>query len=163
MILYIVRHAAAVPYGDPDWPDFDRPLTEKGIARFSQFIQALATADFAPGIVATSPLVRCRQTAEILSRMVSRRPPVVAREELAPASDLSGLTSWVAQAAADCDQVAWVGHAPDVGHLAAALIGHGSSQIHFSKGAVAAIQFDGLPARGEGELCWLAMPKLLGC
>lgn len=163
MIVYIVRHAAAVPYGDPEWSDFDRPLTEKGRARFSQFVAALAAADFAPGVVATSPLVRCRRTAEIVAEVVPRHPKVVVRGELAPPSDLGGLIDWVAQSAADLAPVAWVGHAPDVGHLAAALIGDGSAQVHFAKGAVAAIEFDGAPIPGGGELLWLATAKLLGC
>lgn len=163
MVVYIVRHAAAVPYGDPEWSDFERPLTEKGRARFSQFVAALAAVDFAPGVVATSPLVRCRQTAEVLAEVVPRHPQVVMREELAPPSNLAGLIHWVAQTAADLAPVAWVGHAPDVGHLAAALISDGSARIHLAKGAVAAIEFDGAPKPGGGELLWLATAKLFGC
>jgi phosphohistidine phosphatase SixA len=50
-----------------------------------------------------------------------------------------------------------------VSRLTAALIGDGSSLIHFAKGAVAAIRFDGDPTIGGGELQWLATAKLLGC
>jgi len=59
-------------------------------------------------------------------------------------------------------QIAWVGHAPDVNRLAAAMIGDGESVLHFSKGSVAAIEFDDIPALGAGELRWLVTAKVLG-
>jgi phosphohistidine phosphatase SixA len=54
-------------------------------------------------------------------------------------------------------------HAPDVGRLAAALIGQPEGQIRFAKGAVAAIRFDGPAIAGNGELQWLVTAKVLGC
>jgi phosphohistidine phosphatase SixA len=57
-----------------------------------------------------------------------------------------------------------VGHAPDVGDLVAALVSdRGDVTLRFAKGAVACIAFDGVVARGAGELQWLVTAKLLGC
>ena len=120
-------------------------------------------ADSAPAVVATSPLVRCRQTAEIIARQIAGKPRLVPRDELSPGSDLDKLLDWTASFAANEEQIAWVGHAPDVGELAAALIGDGSSNLVFAKGAIAAIEFDGPPARQKGELRWLVTAKILGC
>ena len=164
MILYIIRHAWAGPYGDPAWPDdFQRPLTAEGSLRFAQVVRTLAERDFAPQIVATSPLVRCRQTAEIVARQTPTEPEVVNVDALMPGSDLAEALAWTAGAAAALEQIAWVGHAPDVGNLTGALVGDSSASIRFAKGAVAAVRFDGPPRVGQGELRWLATAKLLGC
>ncbi len=164
MIIYIVRHAWAGSYGDPQWPDdFQRPLTEEGSLRFAQVVQTLAQRGFAPQLVATSPLVRCRETAEIVARQTPHGPEVVELEALMPGSDLAGVLAWTVREAGGLEQVAWVGHAPDVGHLAGALIGEANAWIRFAKGAVAAIRFEDTPEVGEGELRWLATAKVLAC
>lgn len=164
MILYVIRHAWAEQYGDPAWPDDSRrPLTDAGKKRFAKMIEMLVQRDFAPQLIATSPLVRCRQTAEIAAEVVPGSPVVIARDELAPGSDLAGLVAWTNRKAANSSEVAWVGHAPDVGHLTAALIGSPDSQVRFAKAAVAAVRFDAPLVPGEGELRWLVTAKLLGC
>lgn len=168
MILYIIRHAWAGHYGDPQWPDdFQRPLAPQGRKRFAKMVDLLADRGFAPELVATSPLVRCRQTADVvvegLSKKKAAKPRLVELDALAPGSDLESLLAWTDQEAGDCGELAWVGHAPDVGHLAAALIGNPQGWVRFAKGAVAAVGFDGPPTPGQGELRWLATAKLLGC
>ena len=164
MMLYIVRHAWAGYFGDPQWPDdSERPLTEAGQERFTRVVELLTEREFLPQVVATSPYVRCRQTAEIIARVCPSHPPLAPLDELAPAGDLVGLLQWTLGQSAKCEQIAWVGHAPDVGHLAAALIGNGDSWIRFAKGAVAAIEFEDTVKLGEGELRWLTTAKILGC
>ena len=164
MDLYIIRHAWAGQYGDPQWPDDGRrPLTSEGEARFTEVVARLVQRGFAPQLIATSPLVRCEQTARIVAGGLSGDPPVVGLDELLPGSDLEGLLRWTAEEAADYDQIAWVGHAPDVGRLTADLIGQPDGGIRFATGAVAAVRFEGLPQLGQGELHWLVTAKLLGC
>jgi len=164
MDLTIIRHAWAGHYGDPQWPDDDlRPLSPEGKKRFARMVAKLAGKEFAPQIIATSPLVRCRQTADIVAEGVPGGPEVVELDALEPASELDELIGWTVRQAEDCDRVAWVGHAPDVGHLTAALIGQSRGWIRFAKGAVAAIRFDDQIAPGEGELRWLVTAKILGC
>jgi len=163
MILYIIRHAWAGQSGDPAWPDdAQRPLTDEGRKRFAKMARKLAKRKFAPQLIATSPLVRCRQTAELVVKAVKPKPRLVERAELQPGSDLAGLLAWTAEEAARLDEVAWVGHAPDVDRLTAMLIGEGGCQIGFAKGAVAAIEFPDLPRAGDGELIWLVTAKTLG-
>ena len=164
MDLYIIRHAWAGHYGDPDWPDdSQRPLTVEGKARFVQVVARLVKRGFAPQLIATSPLVRCLQTARIVAEGLAGDPQVVELEDLMPGSDLEDLLRWTGEQAAEYDQIAWVGHAPDVGRLTADLIGETDGWIRFAKGAVAAVRFDDLPRIGQGELRWLVTAKLLGC
>jgi phosphohistidine phosphatase len=163
MKLYIVRHGLAGEHGDPRYPDDRlRPLTDEGRKRFSETTKRLVESGFEPGIVATSPLIRCLQTAEIIVDRVRGKPKLVEIAALEPGSDLDALVEWTAEQ--QTDEVAWVGHAPDVSDLAAGLLDDdATSRIRFAKGAVACIVFDGRIARGEGELQWLVTAKVLGC
>lgn len=162
MIVYIVRHGLAGDHDSERWPDDGlRPLTPKGRKRFARFAKALASRGVQPTIIATSPLVRCRQTADIFASRVHGNPTVVELDALAPSSQLDPLLRWTAEQARDHQEVAWVGHAPDVEELAAALIGDTQARIRFSKGAVAAIDY----TPGEqiiGRLLWLVTAKILG-
>jgi phosphohistidine phosphatase len=161
MRLYIVRHAYAGQHGDPLYPNDDlRPLTAKGRKRFRRLVKKLARRGFSPGMVATSPLVRFRQTADVIAERLNLADRVVELDALCPASELDELVDWTNRQ--DGDEVAWVGHSPDVEKLAAALIGARDGAVRFAKGAVAAIDFEEQVATGGGELVWFATPKSAG-
>ena len=161
MLLYIVRHAWAEERDDSIWPgDLERPLTDKGKKRFAQVVKKLVEAEFAPAVIATSPLARCRQTAELIRESVAGKPKVVALDALACGADLSAMIRWTREQAEG--DVAWVGHAPDVEIMTARLVGNGDSSLRFAKGAVAAIEFEGQVEPRRGQLQWLATAKLLG-
>jgi phosphohistidine phosphatase len=162
MMLYIVRHAYAGQHGDPRYPNDDaRPLTKKGVKQFRRAVKRLSRRGFAPMLVATSPLVRCSQTAELICDRVWPAPELVRLDSLRPGSELESLVAWSNEQ--NIDELAWVGHAPDVDHLAAALLGARDDAIRFAKGAVAAMQFAEEIGPGEGQLQWFATPKSLGC
>ena len=164
MDLYVIRHGQAGHFGDPQWPnDAERPLTNAGSQRFAQMVEILAAAGFAPGVIATSPLLRCLQTARLVAEGVPGSAEVVELDALLPGSDLEALLAWTAAQPEESRQIAWVGHAPDVSRLVAALIGAGSAEIRFAKGAIAAIRFHGPAEIGHGELRWLVTAKMLGC
>ncbi len=157
--LYLVRHAPAAERG-PEWPDDGvRPLTPDGAAKFRKAVDGLAALGVHIDLVLTSPLVRCRQTAEILANGLPGRPRVQALDALAPGG---GHTAVIAEAArvAKRPRVALVGHEPDIGHLASKLLGMRRA-LEFRKGAVCRIDVDGLPPGGPGRLVWFAMPRML--
>ena len=69
--LYLVRHAVAAERGE-EWPDDSkRPLTARGIARFKEVVQGLNVLDVAIDEVFTSPLIRAKQTADVLAAGVT--------------------------------------------------------------------------------------------
>jgi len=110
--LYLVRHAKAAP-GDPDQL---RPLTPEG--REQARLLADRLADERPDAIVTSPLLRARETADVLARAcgLEAEPD----ERLAP-----GATSADARGAASGrgERIVLVGHQPDLGRIAAALTG----------------------------------------
>jgi phosphohistidine phosphatase len=162
MQLYVVRHAYAGQRGDPQYPNDDlRPLTKKGRKRFRRLVKKLARRGFAPKLVATSPLIRCRQTADVIAKRLALVGQVVELDALRPNSQLDELVQWTNEQAADA--VAWVGHSPDVEQLVAHLIGSREGAVAFAKGAICAIEFDDRLVPRQGEMAWLASPKMLGC
>jgi phosphohistidine phosphatase len=161
MILYIIRHAWAFDRDENRWPDDgERPLTKEGRKRFKRLLKTLNEDEFNPGVIAASPLVRCRETAELVAKHSTGEPRIQCVEALAPGSDLSALLHWTSLQSEQ--KVAWVGHSPDVEHLAGALLGGTESSVRFAKGAIAAIQFEGQASRGAGQLMWLMTAKAVG-
>ncbi len=162
MRLYIVRHAFAGQHGDPSYPvDSLRPLTTQGRKQFKRLVATIAEHGFRPSIVATSPFVRCRQTAEIIAKEVPGCPAPIELSELAPGSELNALLAWTQQQVSE--EIAWVGHSPDVERLTASLVGDKTAAIHFGKGTIAAIEFTDQQAlvSSRGKLRWLVTTKIL--
>lgn len=156
--VYLVRHAIAEERGD-QWPDDDlRPLTPEGIDRFTLGVQGLLTLEKPPDQVFTSPLVRARQTAELLAQGANPSPPVTVMEELAPGHSPSSVLTQVRKRG-DLSRVALVGHEPDLGYLAAYLLGT-SEAMPFKKGGICRVDVD-WSRRPKGTLVWFLTPKAL--
>ena len=87
MDLYIIRHAWAADRDDRQWPNDDlRPLTEEGRERFTQMAARLLGRGLTPELIATSPLIRCVETARLLAAEADK-VAVVELDELRPGDD----------------------------------------------------------------------------
>ena len=160
--LFIIRHAWAEDRDEAKYPDNAlRPLTEEGRQRFTRMVELLVPRGLKPQLIATSPMTRCRQTADVLAEALGHKAKVVDCEELLPGGDPKRLLAWTEEHAGGRKEVAWVGHAPDVGHLAALLLGE-DGWMDFKKGAIAAIRWTDAPELVRGELQWLVTAKILG-
>jgi phosphohistidine phosphatase len=157
--LYVVRHAIAAERG-ADWPDDDqRPLTEKGIARFKDGLAGLTWLDVVLDEIFTSPLVRAKQTADLLAAEISGRPPVKLLPVLAPGHAPEEVMSQLARVARR-RRIALVGHEPGLGELASHLLGT-KRPLLFRKGGVCRIDLQGLTGKRAGSLTWFVTPKML--
>ena len=157
--LYLVRHGLAEERGEA-WPDdARRPLTSEGLAQMRKAVRGLARLGVVIDVVLTSPLVRARQTAEILAGGFEPKPPVTNVDSLALDSSYAAVVADLEKHARKT-RIALVGHEPGMGELAARLIGSRHS-IAFKKGAVCRIDVDEIPPSGPGDLRWLLTPKLL--
>jgi phosphohistidine phosphatase len=157
--LYLVRHAIAAERGD-DWPhDSKRPLTERGMARFKECVAGLGALDVAIDEIFTSPLIRAKQTAELLAAGVSGKPPVKILDALAPDHTAAVVMAQLAKQAKR-RRIALVGHEPDLGELAAHLLG-AQRAVPFKKGGICRIDVETLTSRRAGSLIWFATPKML--
>ena len=157
--LYLVRHAIAAKRGK-EWPDdTKRPLTKRGISRFRECVTGLRELEAAVDEIFTSPLVRAKQTADLLAAGMDRNPPVKILEALAPGHTAKNLMTQLAKAAKR-RRIALVGHEPDLGELAAHLIG-ANRAIPFKKGGVCRVDVESLTSRSAGTLIWFVGPKVL--
>ena len=157
--LYLIRHGLAEERGDA-WPDDNkRPLTDDGMARMRKAARGLARVGVTIDIVLSSPLVRARQTAEIVAIGLDPRPALVNIDSLAPDGSYAAIVADLEKHARKT-RLALVGHEPAIGELAARLIGSRHA-LEFKKGAVCRIDLDELPPVGPGDLRWMLTPRIL--
>jgi phosphohistidine phosphatase len=157
--LYLIRHGIAEERGK-DWPDDSkRPLTPEGIARLRKAARGLNALGVGFDQIVTSPLVRTRQTADVFAEELKAKPPVTTADALAPAGTPASVMQEIAKHVRKA-RVALVGHEPNLGELAAQLIGS-RTPLEFKKGGICRIDFDILPPKGAGALRWFLTPKIL--
>ena len=157
--LYLIRHGLAAERG-PDYPDDSkRPLTRQGMAAIRQEARALNELEISFDVIITSPLTRTKQTAEIIAETLTGKPPVTTSRALAPdgtpAAVIQELLKHPKQR-----RIAVVGHEPNIGELAARLIG-APSPIQFKKGGMCRVDFEVRPPKALGELRWFIPPRVL--
>lgn len=157
--LYLVRHGVAEERG-PKWPDDNkRPLTADGMSRMKKSARGLDRIDVKFDVILTSPLVRARQTADILSAEMEGHPTIVNVDSLAPGAKPDALNADLEKHTRKT-RIALVGHEPGIGELAARLVGS-RHPIEFKKGAVLRIDVDQIPSSGPGELRWMMPPRIM--
>jgi len=108
MQIILIRHAHAERPGFHG-PDFDRPLTERGLAEARASARAINDAGHHPTLLLSSPARRTRQTAELLAEefqlagdavcfveALYNADPATLQEELRKFARPAGLTMLVA-------------------------------------------------------------------
>ena len=162
MDLYLIRHADALPVGqDGITTDADRPLSDEGKAQVKALAAALKRHGVHLDAVVSSPLLRTHQTAEGLLQTWSKPgPDLHACDHLAPGGKRGKLARFLHELGGKA--AALVGHQPDLGDLAAWLIGSKKAHIDFAKAGVAYIISSDEPAKGSGTLVWLVTPEWSG-
>jgi phosphohistidine phosphatase len=161
MELLIVRHAIALERNRERWRDDSaRPLSPAGIRQSRKAAAGLKEFSRAPDRLLTSPLVRARQTAQILTD-VAGWPRAEEAPELSPGGAALAVLTLLGQKRSKL--VAVVGHQPELGALlSACLLGEdGTLAIEMKKNAVACVSFEGSPSAGRAVLKWLATPRML--
>ncbi|MBA2481417.1 MAG: histidine phosphatase family protein [Planctomycetes bacterium] len=149
MRLTLLRHGKAMDRSSWHGEDADRPLTREGEEQAERVCKALKELIRADEIW-TSPWVRARHTAEIAS--AAWKLPL--REVAWMAGEAASAQERIDELPSDSD-VVLVGHEPDLGLLAGALLGGISLQLKKSGIAV----LDGKPALAEMRLVSLLTPK----
>ncbi len=158
--ILLVRHGIA-----EDFPssgrDFDRALTGEGRHRVERAARGLDTLEVRPDVLLSSPLVRARQTAEILGKALD--VDVRTWDALACGVDHEALS-------AELDErhpggtVVLVGHEPDMGELLSFWLARDPRRVavHFRKGAVACVTAGGRLAESAALLEWMLTQGQLG-
>jgi phosphohistidine phosphatase len=154
---YFLRHGIAVEPDEWTGPDFDRPLTREGIERMKCEARAIADLSLQLDVIVTSPLLRARQTAEIVADRLKLRDDIVEDERLADGFD-AGRLSEILGEHDKAGAIMLVGHEPTM----SAAIGRsiGDASIELKKAALAGVVFADASAT-RGTLICLIPPKVL--
>ncbi len=161
--LLVVRHAIAqdaAEYAREHPDDAGRPLTPEGKKKMKRVALGLRT--LVPGLqlLATSPLTRAVQTAEILAAAYKGVEPVVV-PTLAPAQSAADVTHWLAGERRH-DTVAIVGHEPGLSRAVSWLLA-GSERpfVEIKKGAALLLAFPDAVEAASATLVWALTPSQL--
>jgi len=121
LVLDVLRHGEAEPAGPAG--DAGRALSTAGIRAMAELAERLAAENWRPDRIFSSPLMRARQTAEIVRGAAPGAPAIELLDELLAESEpVDALAALEAIGAGD-GHVLLVTHQPLAGRLAARLTG----------------------------------------
>jgi phosphohistidine phosphatase len=123
-------------------------------------VPGLVEMDVVIDSVLTSPLVRARETAQLLAAGLKPKPAIIEVDALAPGGRHQAIIEAIKTHAKRHRRLALVGHEPDLGEFAARLLA-ARGNIEFKKGAVCLIEVDGATPGGPGTLRWMLTPRAL--
>ncbi len=157
MNCYFLRHGIAAEADEWSGSDFDRPLTRDGRARMEREAKAIADLSLELDSIVTSPLLRAKQTAEIVAERLDLGGKLAEDPRLANGFNFEGLRAILADHPND-KAIMLVGHEPSM----SATIGRaiGGASIELKKAALAGIEFTDSGSK-RGTLFSLIPPKVL--
>ena len=163
MKLYILRHGDAGNSGDPAYAnDDERPLSDKGIERTEALARALRRMGIKFDVILSSPLIRARETAELIERGLRRKEGVLLTEQLAPSGDFGKLVLEVNTLLPTPSDVLLVGHEPYLGDLISLLCTKSADlTLTFKKGGLCRMEIETLRAGHCANIEWLLSPGLI--
>ncbi len=168
MYLYLIRHGIAV---EPDPLAVDliadeeaRSLTKLGRKKVEQVAQRLEKLELTFDTIVTSPLIRARQTADILiDNQLS--PKLENDDALKPMGNIQNwLTNWNARSDRhDISTLALVGHEPNLSQWAELWIfGEVCHRLVLKKSGIIGLKFPNEQlTMGTAQLCCSIPPKYL--
>lgn len=161
MQLLVVRHAIAEER--EDWAPRDdklRPLTADGKKKMKEAAKGLRSLVPRVDLLATSPLTRAVQTAELLAKAYETRAHVTV-DALAPGQRPPALASWL-RTQGEHKTIAVVGHEPGLGAAVSWLAaGTERSFLELGKGGACLLELGERIEAGEAMLVWALRPSQL--
>ncbi len=159
--LYLLRHAIAVERrkeGHED--DAQRPLTPEGERKMQRIAEAMRKLDLAFDLILSSPLVRARQTADIVAEEFKLTECRKFSSHLAPEGDPRDLIRELKRLYRSSRRVILVGHEPYLSSLMATLLaGRTDIDINLKKGGLCLLSIGSLQHGRCAVLEWLLTPR----
>ena len=158
--IYIMRHGIAEEHSKDSPDDAQRKLTPEGREKTREIAQGLKRVEFAVDWIVTSPLARAVETAEIVRDTLKLDAPFDHCDALRPGLNKPVLMKFLCKQP-ERKRILLVGHEPDLGYLAASLLGVGDEEhLAFKKGGCCLISLEELPPQTPGELVWWLAPRV---
>ena len=165
--LFILRHGIAVEHGAPGFANDDaRPLTPKGRRQMHKITAAMRAMKLRFDLILSSPLVRARQTAEIVATDLKLKKRLDFADALKPGGDVKALVKKINKLDSAPKNVVLVGHEPYLSELISrSVTGRPDASVALKKGGLAKLEAEELHAGKCATLAWLLTPaqmKLMG-
>jgi phosphohistidine phosphatase len=121
--------------------------------------RALSKMDLKIDLILSSPLLRARETAEIVRKQLYlKKDALVLVDQLAPLGDANQLITEI-QTKYMHERLLLVGHEPDLSNLISLLLsGETAIQVTMKKGGICCLSIDQLAAGKCATLEWLINP-----
>lgn len=162
MKLLVVRHATAADkdeFARTGKSDDLRPLTPAGKREMREVARGIGEVVPEIDALATSPLVRAVQTAEILGNAYERKP--VAVEWLRPEAPYDDFAQW-ARSHREKEVVVIVGHEPHLSGLVSWLLASSKRPLlELKKAAACLLEVEDGFGASSATLLWSMAPKHL--
>jgi phosphohistidine phosphatase len=160
MDLYILRHGKAEPYGQGYPSDHLRPLTPKGRKRTKLSVKGMKTANVDVDLIVSSPILRARQTAEIVHKGLGLVEPIEFSDTLASGS-VTGIVSAV-EAHSSLNGVMLVGHEPTLSELISTMAsGTYQTALNLKPGGLCKLNVTAIRLGQCATIEWFVTPKQL--
>ena len=161
MQLILVRHAEAVDaQSTGTQADEARVLTPRGQRQAVGLKDAFRRLGFLPDVIASSPAIRAKQTADALGSLLPTGSEITVTDKLAvdqlrPRKLSKEIVEY------DAATIVIVGHMPDLGIYAAWLLGAGENILRFEKAGAACFRVVDRKEmqEGAGVLEWFITPE----
>lgn len=160
--LYLIRHGLAGEHGSYANDD-ERPLTHEGKQKTRQVAKQLHTLKLRFDLILTSPLVRARQTADLLLE-AKLAHDVQESSDLAPGGNLTTWLTWLQTWQSPQNKaLALVGHEPALSTWAETLLwGETKGALVLKKAGIVGLTLpDQQSPIGNSSLFWLTPPRFL--
>jgi len=161
MELYLMRHGLAVERGTQGFTDdFARPLTPKGRRQLRKTAAGMKRLGRDFDLILSSPLLRAKQTAEIVAAALKLKKQLRYSNALAPGGVVAILLRQLGRVKPAPKKILLVGHEPDLSRLISLLVTGGLKlQLDFKKGGLCKLEAESLRAGPCAKLVWLLTPK----
>ena len=159
MDLIILRHGEAGKSVDAASRDAERALTVSGRKEVEEVAEGLARLKVEVGCIATSPLKRAKETANIAAKVLKNDELVEVWDELRPEAETTELYRRLSKLKGDSG-VLLVGHEPYLSGMIGELVaGTRQARIVLKKAGVARVEVSTFVPKPSGDLRWLLTPR----
>lgn len=159
MDLLILRHGEAGRHSlSPG--DSKRPLTSEGRQEITDLSNGLKSLEIKLDRVFTSPLLRAKQTAEIVTKSLKYKGKIEDLDSLKPEGSKLEFYSILSKLKQD-SVVLVVGHEPYLSEMMSEAISQSGCRINLKKAGMARVRVTSTLPKIKGELRWLLTPRFL--
>jgi phosphohistidine phosphatase len=163
MNLFLLRHAIAVERGTPGAEDDSlRELTPKGASKMRRIARGMLALDLKFDLILSSPYLRTRQTADIVTDVFDARQVLRFTDNLIPGAGGERVVAEINKQYRKRENILLVGHEPTLSSLISMLLsGDQTLSITMKKGGLCCFSIPVLSYGRCAMLEWIMYPSHL--